>query len=246
MPIKKAEAFVLNSFNIGEQDKIITFFSKEKGLLKGVAKGARKFGNRFGSCLEPMSHIHVVYYEKERKELVTLNHCDLLDSVFELQKDIKTSFTLSYFSELIQEFFPLRAKEDVLFRLLFSTLASLKKGGDIELLSAYFESWLLHVSGILPHFEKCKKCRIFITEKAWLSPKKDGVHCNRCSYQKKEEIDPEIISFLKWVKKNPPPNNKTDDFSSQTIEKIRRTLQSLITFHLEKEPKSLRYLKNQK
>jgi DNA repair protein RecO (recombination protein O) len=245
MSIKKSEAFILNTFNIGEQDKIITFFSKERGILKGVAKGARKFGNRFGSCLEPLSHIRLVYYEKERRELVTINHCDLIDSVFDLQKNIKTSFSLSYFSELIQEFFPLRTKEDILFRLLLATITALKKEENLELLSAYFEAWVLHLSGVLPHFERCQKCRTSITEKSWLSPKKDGVYCEQCVTSRQNQIGPEIIAFLKWTKKNPPPQEKCDIFSPQVLKSIRRTLQSLIVFHLEKEPKSLRYMKNQ-
>ena len=67
MPLEQTEAIVLRTFNVGEQDKIVAFFSKEWGIIKGVAKGARKFGNRFGSSLEPLSLIKVYYYEKERK-----------------------------------------------------------------------------------------------------------------------------------------------------------------------------------
>ena len=64
MPTDQAEAIVLRTTNIGDQDKIAVFFSMDKGILRGVAKGARKFGNRFGSSLEPMSVVRVFYYEK--------------------------------------------------------------------------------------------------------------------------------------------------------------------------------------
>ena len=71
MPLEQTEAIVLRTFNVGEQDKIVVFFSRDRGILKGVAKGARKFGNRFGSSLEPLSLVKAHYYEKERKELKT-------------------------------------------------------------------------------------------------------------------------------------------------------------------------------
>ena len=80
MPLEQSEGFILRTFNIGEQDKIVVLFSRDKGLFKGVAKGARKFGNRFGSSLEPLSHVRIFYYEKEGKELVTISNSDLIES----------------------------------------------------------------------------------------------------------------------------------------------------------------------
>ena len=73
--------------NVGDQDKIAVFFCREKGVIRGVAKGARKFGNRFGSSLEPMSVVRVFYYEKERRDLITVSGCDLLESFFEIQAE---------------------------------------------------------------------------------------------------------------------------------------------------------------
>ena len=115
MPLEQSEAFILRTFHVGDQDKIVVFFAKNKGIIKGIAKGARKFGNRFGSSLEPLSHIKLQYYEKEHKDLVILNSCDLIKSNFELQADMDRAFILSYFSELIEEFFPSREKDDILF-----------------------------------------------------------------------------------------------------------------------------------
>ena len=66
MPLKQSEAIVLRSFAIGDQDKLVVFFVKNKGIIKGIAKGARKFGSRFGSSLELMSVIKIFYYEKDR------------------------------------------------------------------------------------------------------------------------------------------------------------------------------------
>ena len=145
MPLERSEAFILRTFQVGEQDKIVVFLAKNKGITKGIAKGARKFGNRFGSGLEPLSHVNLQYYEKEHKDLVVLNTCDLIESNFDLQSDVDRAFILSYFSELIEEFFPSREKDDILFRLLGSTLKAMKKGGNLDLLSAYFEVWILKI-----------------------------------------------------------------------------------------------------
>jgi DNA repair protein RecO (recombination protein O) len=244
MPIDQSEAIVLRSFNVGDQDKIVVFFSRDKGLLRGMAKGARKFGNRFGSSLEPMSLIKIFYYEKERKDLVTVSQCDLIESFFDIHKDFSTTCTLSYFSELIEEFFPARAKEDILFRLFLSTLQAIRDGGDLGLLSRYFEAWFLQINGLLPDFRRCKKCQKKLLQGGWLSAKMDGVYCASCTPQKKEATPPEIVHFLDWAKKNPPPKKGALPYAPVQLESIRKTLQSLIIYHLEKEPRSLHFLKN--
>lgn len=242
MPLEQTEAIVLRTFNIGEQDKIVVFFSKDRGIIKGTAKGARKFGNRFGSSLEPLSLVKAHYYEKERKELVTISSCDLLESFFELQNDPDTSFTLSYFAELTEEFSPTHAQDDKLYRLLVSVLRSLRGGGDLNLLSRYFEAWLLKINGVLPDLSRCKKCRKALTHSGWLSYKKDGIFCNRCAPQKKEKIEPDLDSFVQWVRKNPPPEKGPLSFSSDQLDTIKKSLQEMIVFHLEREPKTLRLL----
>lgn len=242
MPLEQSEGFILRTYNIGEQDKIVILFSRDKGLFKGVAKGARKFGNRFGSSLEPLSYVKLFYYEKEGKELVTINNSDLLESFFDIQKDLKTSFTLSYFTELIDAFFPARSKDEVLFRLLKSILQSLQKGADLDFTSLYFEAWFLKISGILPDFKRCKKCRRVSDEMHWLSHKKDGILCSRCVSEKKIEVPPDFNDFLSWIKKNPPPKDSSVPFSPELLNSVRKILRPIVIFHMERVPKSLRFI----
>jgi DNA repair protein RecO (recombination protein O) len=243
MPRKQTEAIILRTFPIGDQDKMVVFFTRHHGLGKGVAKGARKFSNRFGSSLEPLSYIKIFFYEKEGKELVTISNCDLLESFFDLQKDLDLSFTLSYFAELIENSLPARTEDDILFRLLLLSLQALKTGGDRAYLTAYFETWFLKINGFLPDFQSCKKCRKTLHSHGWLSPNKDGVYCQHCTSQKKEEILPEFKAFLIWVKKHSPSQSQSLPFSTDKIQSIHKILKEIIIFHMEHIPKALAYLK---
>jgi DNA repair protein RecO (recombination protein O) len=242
MPTDQAEAIVLRTMNVGDQDKIAVFFCREKGVLRGVAKGARKFGNRFGSSLEPMSVVRVFYYEKERRDLVTVSGCDLLESFFEIQVEPATAFLLSYFAELVEEFAPARAREEVLYRLLLSVLRCLKEGADREFAAAYFEAWFLQANGLLPDLGACRRCRKPLAA-AFLAPRREGAYCPDCAPVRKDEIPPAIRDFLRWVRKNPPPGGCAPPFTSDQIAAIRRSLQAMIVFHMEREPRSLHFLK---
>jgi DNA repair protein RecO (recombination protein O) len=242
MPTDQAEAIVLRTTNVGDQDKIAVFFCREKGILRGVAKGARKFGNRFGSSLEPMSVVRVFFYEKERRDLVTVSGCDLVESFFEIQVEPATAFLLTYFAEIIEEFAPARAREDVLFRLLLSVLRCLKGGGDREFTAAYFEAWFLQANGLLPDLSGCRKCRKPLTT-GWLAPRRDGAYCPDCAPVKKDEVGRAVRGFLGWIRKNPPDGSCAPPFPPGELAAIRRTLQAMIVYHMEREPRSLHLLK---
>lgn len=243
MPLDQTEAIVLRSFNIGDQDKIVVFFSRDKGLLRGVAKGARKFGNRFGSSLEPMSLVRVFYYEKERHDLVTVSQADLLESFFEVHRDYRCACTLSYFAELVEEFFPSRAREDLVFRLLSSVLQAIKEKGDLELLGRYFEAWFLRINGLLPDFRRCRKCRKRLGADSWMSPRMDGAYCGDCAPLKKESVPAEFAPFLEWARKNAPPREGGSAWTAEKLQAIGKTFQTIIAYHLEREPKTLHFLK---
>jgi len=242
MPRHQSESFILRTFPIGEQDKLVVFFGRHRGIFKGVAKGARKFSNRFGSSLEPMSLVTAFTYEKEGRELVTVSGCDLLESFFELQTQLEISFTLSYFAELIEDSRPSLMEDDVLFRLLLQILQALKSGGNLKFLTAYFEAWFLRLNGFLPDLARCRRCRGDITGSGWLSYKKDGAFCENCTSPTKEEITPELRVFLEWIRKNPPPKERDVPYTGPQIETIRRVLKDLLVYHMERAPKSLTFL----
>jgi DNA repair protein RecO (recombination protein O) len=242
MPRHQSESIILRTFPIAEQDKLVVFFGRQRGIFKGVAKGARKFSNRFGSSLEPMSHVTAFYYEKEGRELVTVSGCDLLESFFDLQARVEVSFTLGYFAEIIEDSRPSLTEDDVLFRLLIQVLQALKAEGNLKFLTAYFEAWFLKLNGFLPDLTRCRRCREDITGAGWLSHNKDGAFCDGCRTQTKEEITPELQAFLGWIKKNPPTRDADVPYTDLQVESIRRVLKNLLVFHMERAPKSLSFL----
>jgi len=246
MPLDQAEAIVLRTSPLGEQDKLAVVLTRDKGLIRGVAKGARKFGNRFGSSLEPMTYVTMFYHEKERRDLITISGCDLVESFFEVQSDLRTSLTLSYFAELIEEVVPVRAREDVLFRLLLSVLRAIRMKGELGLLTRYFEVWFLQANGFLPDVHRCRQCRKALEgeEAAWLSPNKDGIFCDACAPARRDEVRRELSRFVQWARKNPPPTTDEIPFTPGELKAVQKSLQAMIVYHLEREPKSLRYIRD--
>lgn len=242
MPLEQSEAIILRTENYGEQDKLVVFFSREKGLGRGLAKGARKFNNRFGSSLEPFSQVRLFYYEKERHDFVTISNSDLLDSAFELFSQIKTTWAFAYYAELTEKFSPYREKEELLYRLLQAVTAAAKAGQSIEYITRYFEFWFLKINGILPDFNRCQHCHRPIKSSGWLAAERQGVLCPACAHDQKLEVTPVFRLLIDWMKKNSPASLPDLQLTPQDWKNLGKIFQAIITFHLEERPRTLDYL----
>ncbi|MDD8019955.1 MAG: DNA repair protein RecO [Acidobacteriota bacterium] len=242
MPLDQCEAIILRTENYGEQDKLVVFFSREKGLVRGLAKGARKFNNRFGSSLEPFSSVRLFYYEKEKHDFVTISNSDLLDSSFELFSQIKISRAFAYLAELTEKFSPYREKEELLYRLLQAVISATKSGQAIEYIARYFEFWFLKINGILPDFDRCQHCHRPVKSTSWLSTEKQGVLCPACAHDNKLEVTPVLHQLIDWMKKNSPACLPDLKLTSQDWKNLGKIFQAIIIFHLEEKPRTLDYL----
>jgi DNA repair protein RecO (recombination protein O) len=158
MPVYESEAIVLQSYPLGEADRLVSFFSRTMGRMRGVAAGARKSKSRFGSTLERLSHIRIWYYERENRELVRINQCDMIESFMDAFRDYDASVALSLFSEITEAVLPDREAADANFRLLLLAAQTVKRTGRSELPLAYFALWTVKLGGWLPSLEACSAC----------------------------------------------------------------------------------------
>jgi DNA repair protein RecO (recombination protein O) len=117
--------YVLQTYPYRESDLIVSFFTRDQGKLRGIARRAGRPKSSFGSGLERLSHANVSYYQRENRELVSLNSCELVHSQFTLASNYEASVALDYLAEVTEQLLPPNH-----FRLLIAVLAYLRAGGN--------------------------------------------------------------------------------------------------------------------
>lgn len=152
MPLFTAEALVLRTYKLGEADRIVVFLTRDRGKKRGVANNARKSRKRFGAALEPLTEVRVSYFEKEQRDLVTVNYAEPVRSPLSSISPEALGYS-HYFAELIDEWAADADVDERLFRLGTSALDALVCGTQIDALARYFESWLLRLQGVSPDAE---------------------------------------------------------------------------------------------
>jgi len=149
MPLFTAEALVLRTYKLGEADRIVVFLTRDRGKKRGVANNARKSRKRFGAALEPLTEVRVSYFEKEQRDLVTVNYAEPVRSPLSSISPEALGYS-HYFAELLDEWAAEADVDERLYRLGTSALEALVAGTPTEALARYFECWLLRLQGLAP------------------------------------------------------------------------------------------------
>jgi len=150
MPARVSETFVLRTYPFREADLIVSFFTRDEGMLRGVARSARRPKSAFGSGLERLSRVRMAYYQKENSELVNLSSCELIDSQFDLGADYASGIALDFFTEAAEQLLPPHEPSEKFFRLMIAVLAHLRSAGEPWAAVTYFSLWAVRLSGIFP------------------------------------------------------------------------------------------------
>ena len=189
VPARVSEALVLRTYPLQEADLVVSFFTRDQGILRGVAKRARRPKNAFGSGLERLSHVRMAYFQRETRELVSLDGCELIRSQFGLASDYWAGVALDYFAEVTEQLLPAAEPNEKFFRLLLAVLDYLRTaaGNGAWRAVAYFSLWAVRLSGWLPELHVCLSCGSLLDdpeadapERAFFSRDRAGLMCGHC------------------------------------------------------------------
>jgi len=158
MPARETEAIILKTFPLGEADRLVSFFGRTSGRMRGVAAGARRLKNRYGSTLEILSHVRIWYFERETRDLVRIQQADLLGSFHQAQSDYPLSTGLALVSEVAERVLPEHEVNESMFRLILLTAREIERRASWALPLSYYAFWTVRLAGWLPRFHACAIC----------------------------------------------------------------------------------------
>ena len=181
MPIKQSRAFVLRTYAVAEADRVCVLFTGDEGKVRAWARGARRPRSRYGGALDIGNEVEAGWFEREGRELVHLDRCELVVSALPLARDPVRAAALGYLSRLVDTFAPDREADPKLYRLIAACRDALLADRPAELVVAYFEAWLLRLSGLYPRPGRCSCGARFEEEGAVFFAAGPIYACRRCA-----------------------------------------------------------------
>jgi len=181
MPARETEAIILKTFPLGEADRLVSFLGRASGRMRGVAGGARRIKNRYGSTLEILSHVQIWYVEKETRDLVRIQQCELLESLHKAQSDYALSTGFASVSEISELVLPEHEPSEPMFRLILLVAREIERTGEWTLPLSYFAFWAVRLGGWLPRFDRCGVCgTVFGSGSAYHASWSPDLLCEKC------------------------------------------------------------------
>ncbi len=182
MALRDTEAIILRSYPLGEADRLVSFYSRQLGRMRGVAAGAKRTKTTFGGSLEPLMYVRIWFAEKETRDLVRIRQCEVIESSLSAHADYECSVRLALLAEITEGVQPEREPSDPVFRLLLLATREIIRSRKPDLPVLYFCLWTVRLAGWLPQFVSCSKCgrTLGAEQGAYASGVHHGLLCPSC------------------------------------------------------------------
>ena len=241
--IAKTDAIVLKSFDFRETSKIVTFFTKDHGKVKGILKGIRKDPKKFGSHVDRYSVNEIVFYPS-RSEIHLVSHCDLRQYFFPIRQDYKRSLAANYILELVDRLLPAEEPNEDIYQLMIDYLTSLETASDINKLVHIFQIKMLLLSGFRPHLDSCVKCQRPVKARARFSLKEGGLICADCLTVGTAFtfVSHGAVASILHIEQSDWTGGLRLGLTAPVKNELKYILNNFLIHHLEKNLKSTKYL----
>jgi len=239
-------AIIMRIKEFGESDLLVTFFTSDRGRLKGVAKGARRSKRRFANCLDLFCLTSLEYELKRKGDLHFLHSGKLIDAFPGLRSDFSSLSLASYMVELTEILFPLGVADNKMFELLKNSFFEIDKGKKKDLLRIQFEARAMALGGYGIDLDKCCNCgRTYTGEgRAVFKRSKGGIACLKCQQESKLSpgLDHDTVKGLKTIQSDPWNEVEAFNFSDEMIREIKSVLKLHIEYRIGRRLKTAEYL----
>jgi DNA repair protein RecO (recombination protein O) len=175
--LQKCEGIVIRRTDYGENNKIITLYTREFGKIGVMARGANKPNSRLSAVTQLFYYGYFIFTQSNG--LGGLQQGETIDSMRTIREDLFATAYASYAVELLDKSVDDKKANPYLFELLYQTLHYINEGYDPEILKFIFEMKMLQVNGLNPTLDRCAVCGE--TEGQFnFSLREGGFICHRC------------------------------------------------------------------
>lgn len=254
----RTEAIVLRRKDLGEADRVLTLFTPGRGKIRVIAKGIRKPRSRKAGHLELFTCARLLL--AVGRDLDHVTQAELVDPYRPLREDLLRSAHAAYMVELLDRFTPDEEENDALYDLLRQGLAWASQAGDpaapgglapaLALAARYFEVHLLSMAGYQPQLQRCLACRRALRpEDQFFAPGEGGVICPRCAEANVPRpggllpLSLNALKLLRFIQSSPYATVAALAISPRTHGEVEYLLARYITLLLERQLKSVEFLK---
>ncbi len=225
---KKVHALVFSRRNVGEADRLVTFFSREEGIVKAVAKGVRKIPSQRGGHLEPYTQVLALLSQSGHGTYVGAVETE--KRFVELVADVDALHHARNISHVVTRLFDESDPQKELYDNVIHAWRVLPKVSPAK--RNIIESAIIVISlqfaGLMPDFDSCVVCGSEKpSESVVLDAVSGGWKCLLCHKDLKSaqySLSPKLLFAVRFMARHPERAMKiaaSDEDSKQLLFALR-------------------------
>jgi DNA repair protein RecO (recombination protein O) len=181
MALSKTQGIVIGRRALGESDRLVDFYTRDHGRVRGVAKSARRPRSRFGSALELFTLGELVFFDTGRSELVRVDHFDIVHPFLRVREHLERLGQGAWVVECLTRLTADRDPQPALFGLVLRSLRALEGGARPQRVANCFGLRAVDFLGHRPRIDRCIDCgRVYPFPGAGLDVLAGGLLCATC------------------------------------------------------------------
>lgn len=180
------EGLIIKEQNIGENTRLVTVLSKERGLIKAFVKnaGSLKSGKSAAVRLLCYSRLNIF----KGRESYIIDDAQSIEMFMPLRQDVTKMALAEYFCELALRFFPEGEPSPDGLRVILNSLYLLSRGTrPHEIIKGAAELRLMSLWGYMPDLVCCQSCKKFEDENMHFLPQSGILLCPECLKQSSQQ-----------------------------------------------------------
>lgn len=231
----RTEAVVLRRMDLGEADRILTFFTPDRGKLRAVANGVRRPGSRKAGHLEPFMRTRLLLAKGRQLDVVT--QAESVESFPAVTADLERLGAAAYLVELIDRFGVEELGSDAMYDLLLAALRQLNSGEPLQPLTRYYEFRLLDQVGFRPELQRCVNCgKPLEPQDQYFSAGEGGVLCPTCGRRREgaQRLSLAALKVMRHFQRSHYQEAIAPSVRPRVHAEVETLMESYLTFLLER------------
>ena len=241
----RTDAIILRRTDFGEADRLLTVLTPARGKIRLLAKGVRKISSRKAGHIELFTLSNLLMARGRTWDIIS--QAEIVEAYRPIREDLTKTSHAYYLAELVDRFIEEHDPNEPLYQLLALALAHLSNMDDPFLILRYFEMRLLSLTGFQPQLHFCVASQepiqpvennyFHFVDGGILSPEHGEKRPNA------EPVSLAVLKVLRFLQTESWENVAKLQLSQATRQQVERLLMGYITFTLERQLKSVEFLR---
>lgn len=196
------QALVIRVMNVGENDRLITLLTKDKGVIKAFAASAKKLKNKYHSGTSFLCYSSFIL--EEVKDTYRVRDASLIKCYYSLDCDIEAVSLQQYFCEVVWSVTTDSDNcEDILRLLVKCIVLSNGERMDTDLLKSVFELRYAAIAGFMPDLVGCAVCGKFDENLMYFDTVNGVLLCDDCKTDSAVLLNATLVTAMRHITYSP-------------------------------------------